>query len=298
MKHASLALACLLVAAGALAQDQAAPSSVDGQRLLDDVRTLAAPSFEGRATGTAGNRKAAAFIAQRFSDLGLLPFGAGYAQPFKIGAIDAVNYVGFIKGAATPERFLVVSAHYDHLGIKNGKLYPGADDNASGVAAMLAVAAYFKAHPPAHTVVFAAFDGEEIGLRGAHAFVSALPFKKSQLALEINFDMVSHNDRNEIYAAGTRYTRALIPVVTAAAARHTVNVKLGHDEGEGEENWTDASDHGPFHEAGVPFLYFGVEDHPDYHKPGDTFEHINQPFFTEVAKLLVDVAATADKAVQ
>jgi Zn-dependent M28 family amino/carboxypeptidase len=163
---------------------------------------------------------------------------------------------------------------------------------------MLAVAAYFKAHPPAHTVVFAAFDGEEGGLRGSRAFLATLPFAKDQLALELNFDMVSHNDRNEIYATGTRYTPSLASLVAAAAARHTVQVKLGHDEGKGEENWTNASDHGPFHDAGVPFLYFGVEDHPDYHKPGDTFEHINQPFFASVANLLVDVAVTADRTLQ
>jgi len=277
---------------------------VDSARLFDDVRTLAAPAFEGRLIGTEGNRKAGLFVQQRLAGLGLQPFGAGYAQPFKspatkrAPAVDGVNYVGFIKGTSAPERYLLVTAHYDHLGIVKDTLYAGADDNASGVAAMLAVATYFKAHPPAHTVVFAAFDGEEQGLRGARAFLAALPFAKEQLALELNFDMVSRNDRNEIYATGTRYTPALASLVAAAAARHTVQVKLGHDEGKGEENWTNASDHGPFHDAGVPFLYFGVEDHPDYHKPGDTFERINQPFFAAVANLLVDVAATADRSLQ
>lgn len=278
----------------------ATPSGVDSARLLDDVRTLAAPAFEGRRIGTEGNRKAGLFVQQRFTELGLQSFGAGYAQPFKSPAgkrspaVDGVNFIGFIKGTSSPERMLLVSAHYDHLGIVKDQLYPGADDNASGVAAMLAVAAHFKKHPPAHTVVIAAFDGEEGGLRGSRAFLAALPFRKEQLALVLNFDMVSHNDRNEIFVTGTPHTPALVPLVTAAAARHTVQVKLGHDEGKGEENWTHASDHGPFHDAGLPFLYFGVEDHPDYHQPGDTFAHINQPFFAEVAGLLVDVAKEAD----
>jgi Zn-dependent M28 family amino/carboxypeptidase len=298
----------LLTSTAALAQTEnviALPSStpfgVDSARLFDDVRTLASPAFEGRLIGTPGNRQAGLFVQQRFAALGLQPFGTSIAQPFKAPAgkrspaVDGVNFIGFIKGTAQPERYLLVSAHYDHLGIVKGKLYAGADDNASGVAAMLAVAAYFKAHPPAHTVVFAAFDGEEGGLRGAKAFLAGLPFPKEQLALVLNFDMVSHNDRNEIYTTGTHYTPSLIPLVAAAAARHTVQVKLGHDQGKGEENWTHASDHGPFHDAGLPFLYFGVEDHPDYHQPGDTFEHINQPFFAEVAGLLVDVAAEADR---
>lgn len=339
MKRSRLAiLAALLFAAGAFvvahdkdggavvslpaaavaadAASSAAAATVDGARLLADVRTLASVEFDGRRTGTAGAHKTRAFLQQRFTELGLTSFGAGYAQPFtfthtsikglftpgrpfRTDYKDAANYIGFIKGSVSPERFIVVSAHYDHLGTKNGKLYPGADDNASGVAAMLAVAAWFKTHPPAHTIVFAAFDGEELGLRGAKAFMAALPFSKSQLALNLNFDMLSHNDRNEIYAAGTSYTPRLAPLVAQAASRHTVNVKLGHDHGRllpgGEpEDWTDSSDHGPFHDAGVPFIYFGVEDHGDYHQPGDTFDHINQPFFLEVARLLVDVAATAD----
>lgn len=301
----------LLTSTAALAQTEnvialpsasvSTPFGVDSARLFDDVRTLASPAFEGRLIGTPGNRQAGLFVQQRFAALGLQPFGASIAQPFKSGpvkgkpAVDGVNFIGFIKGTAQPERYLLVSAHYDHLGIVKGKMYPGADDNASGVAAMLAVAAYFKAHPPAHTVVFAALDGEEGGLRGARAFLAGLPFPKEQLALVLNFDMVSHNDRNEIYAAGTHYTPSLRPLVAAAAARHTVQVKLGHDQGKGEDNWTTMSDHGPFHDAGLPFLYFGVEDHPDYHQPGDTFEHINQPFFAEVAGLLVDVAAEADR---
>jgi Zn-dependent M28 family amino/carboxypeptidase len=288
---------------------------VDGARLLGDVRTLAAPEFAGRRTGTEGSRKAQAFLQARFQALGLQRFGAAYAQPFafthtSIKALvtpgrayrtaypSAVNYIGLIRGSARPERFIVVSAHYDHLGTKGGKLYPGADDNASGVAAMLAIAAWFKAHPPRHTMVFAAFDGEELGLQGARAFLAALPFPKEQLALNLNLDMVSHNDDNEIFAAGTSYTPALKPLLEQAAARHTVKVRLGHDRSQlvagSVEDWTGSSDHGPFHEAGVPFLYFGVEDHADYHAPGDTFEHINQPFFIHVADLLVDVAATLD----
>jgi Zn-dependent M28 family amino/carboxypeptidase len=280
-----------------------APKSVvDGVRLLDDLRTLSAAEFAGRRTGTDGSRKAQAFLQERFAALGLKPFGASYAQPFSFTANktlypSAVNYIGYIAGSAQPERFIVVSAHYDHLGEKGGKLHPGADDNASGVAAMLAIAQWFKAHPPRHTIVFAAFDGEEQGLQGARAFVAALPFAKSQLAMNLNLDMVGRNASNEIYVAGTRYNPGLTPLVAQAASRSTVGVKLGHDLAQQKgttDDWTGSSDHGAFHQAGVPFLYFGVEDHADYHGPGDTFAHIEPTFFTRVANLLVDVAATLD----
>jgi Zn-dependent M28 family amino/carboxypeptidase len=291
--------------------------ALSGAQLLDDLRTLSSPAFEGRRTGTPGSRKAQAFLQRRFEELGLKPFGAAYATPFsftktsvkglltpgrqyKTEYPSAANYIGYIPGSAAPERFIVVSAHYDHLGMKDGVLYPGADDNASGVAAMLAIASWFKAHPPRHSIVFAAFDGEELGLRGARAFMAALPFPKEQLALNLNLDMVGHNDTNEIFVAGTSYTPALKPLVAQAAARNAVMVKLGHDRSPlvagSVEDWTGSSDHGPFHDAGVPFLYFGVEDHADYHAPGDTFEKINQPFFVRAAGLLVDVAATLDAA--
>ncbi|MET0858304.1 MAG: M28 family peptidase, partial [Telluria sp.] len=127
--------------------------------------------------------------------------------------------------------------------------------------------------------------------------LAALPFPKAQLALNLNLDMVSRNERNEIFVSGTRYNPSLIPLVAKAAARSTVGVKLGHDlpqQKGSTDDWTNSSDHGPFHQAGVPFLYFGVEDHADYHGPGDTFARIEPAFFTSVANLLVDVAATVD----
>lgn len=289
---------------------------VDSARLFDDVRLLSSTEYGGRKTGSDGNRKAQAFLAARFAALGLKPFAGSYAQPFSFthksikGLLTpgtpyetaypaAVNMVGYVAGSAQPDVYLVISAHYDHLGIKDGKLYPGADDNASGVAAMLAIAQWFKDHPPLHSVVFAAFDGEELGLQGAKAFVARLPFPRAQLALNLNLDMVSHNDQNEIFVAGTSYTPSLKPLVEAAAARSTVHVKLGHDRpplvAGSVEDWTGSSDHGPFHDAGVPFLYFGVEDHPDYHAPSDTFERINRPFFARVASLLADTADLLDK---
>jgi Zn-dependent M28 family amino/carboxypeptidase len=311
-----LVAAALFAAAGAcfaVTGSLAPAPKVDSARLLDDVRILASSEFGGRRTGSDGSRKAQAFLQARFEALALKPFGAAYAKPFSFThrSVEppatparpiataypaAVNYVGYIAGSARPERFIVVSAHYDHLGIREGKLYPGADDNASGVAAMLAIAAWFKDHPPRHSIVFAAFDGEELGLEGARAFLAALPFPKAQLALNLNLDMVSHNDINQISVAGTSYSPALTPLVAQAASRSTVGIRFGHDRPQlpAGEDWTGASDHGPFHEAGVPFLYFGVEDHADYHAPSDTFEHINQGFFINVAKLLVDVAATLD----
>lgn len=284
--------------------------SLDQAQLLGDVRTLASIDFGGRKTNTDGSRKAQAYLTARFAALGLRPFGDGYAHPFSFvntrakppETVPGVNLIGFIPGSAQPQRVIVVSAHYDHLGMKDGQMYPGADDNASGVATMLAMAAWFKAHPPLHTIVLAAFDAEEMGLRGAQAFLDALPFPKSQLVMDLNFDMVGHND-NEIFVTGTHYHPGYQPLIAQVAARSTIKVSLGHDDPGApgakdkgaNEDWTSSSDHGPFHKAGVPYLYAGVEDHADYHKPTDTFEHLNAPFFIKAATMLIDLGATLDQ---
>ena len=292
---------------------------VDTPRLMEDVRTLAAPALKGRRTGSDGSKLAQTYITQRFSELGLQPYGATYAMPFsfthksirglftsgktyKNEYPSATNLVGYIKGSMDPGRIMVVSAHYDHLGERNGTVYPGADDNASGVAAMLAVAAYFKQNPPLHTVAFAAFDAEELGLRGSAAFVKALPFPRGQLAFNLNLDMVSRNDSNEIWAGGVYYSPGLKGLVAAAAQHSTVKVRVGHDKpmllAGSVEDWTSSSDHGPFHDAGVPFLYFGVDDHADYHQPTDVVEKIDPVFYSKVTSLLIDVALMADHNLQ
>lgn len=287
--------------------------------LMADVRALASPVFKGRLTGTGGSKLAQAYISKRFSEVGLQPYGAGYTVPFgftrtSIGNLlrsgktykseypDATNVVGFIRGSKAPNRVMVVSAHYDHLGERGGAVYAGADDNASGVAAMLAVAAHFKQHPPLHTVVFVAFDAEELGSGGANAFLKALPFPREQLAFNLNLDMVSRNDSNEVWASGLYHNPSLRYLVAAAARHSTVKVRTGHDKpmlmAGRVEDWTYSSDHRSFHAAGVPFLYFGVADHADYHQPTDVAEKIDPAFYSKVTSLLIDVALMADHNLQ
>ncbi|MES2128678.1 MAG: M28 family peptidase [Pseudomonadota bacterium] len=289
---------------------------IDQAMLLDDLRALASAEFAGRKTGSEGSRKAQAYLLDRFEASGLTPYGKSYAQPFAFSHTSikgllkpggsfrtaypaAVNLVGFVRGTRTPDKVMVISAHYDHLGVRDGQTYFGADDNASGVAALLAIANWFRTHPPLHTIVFAAFDGEEMGSEGAKAFMAALPFPQAQLAMNLNLDMLAHNDKDEIFVAGTRFSPELVPLVEQAARRSMLKVKLGHDRSQltagSVEDWTHSSDHGPFHDAGVAFLYVGVEDHADYHAPTDTVEHSNKPFYGKVASLVVDMAMTLDR---
>lgn len=302
MRHGLVIVALVGAAATAMTSAQAA-KRVDAATLVADVDTLSAPAMEGRRTGTPGNQRARTFIVGRFRDLGLKPLGRDYEQPFTFearggGAMSGTNVVGTVRGTARPDDFLLLTAHYDHLGVSNGALHPGADDNASGVAALLQAAAHVAAHPLRHTVVFIAFDGEEQGLQGAKHFVARTPIELKRVRLMINLDMVSRNDASTIFASGTAYHPELKAIVTRAAQGRALTVKFGHDrpiaEAGAEANWTQQSDQGPFHTAGVRTLYYGVEDHADYHKATDTADRIPRAFFAEVAELVVQTLIEAD----
>lgn len=293
---------------------RSAATRVDRDELMRVVRTLSEPSFEGRRTGTSGNLRARQFIREAFQQIGLAPATPEFIQPFPFTPpqrnrsrdantsaaplLEGANVLAVQRGTGGTGRTLVVSAHYDHLGVVNGMTYPGADDNASGIAALLAVGRYVHAHPLRHDVILAAFDAEEEGLQGAKAFVKTPPVPLASIALDVNFDMVSRNDRNEIYAAGTFQNPSLRPIVEEVQRRSAVTIRFGHDRPvtRGNDDWTLQSDHGVFHQAGIPFLYFGVEDHPDYHKPTDTADRIDSTFFGNVAETLLDIVLTIDQA--
>jgi Zn-dependent M28 family amino/carboxypeptidase len=278
------------------------PVAIDTARLMQDLSALAHDSMEGRATGTPGNARARAFVERSFAELRLQPFGTSLLQPFTFtrtdggGTVEGVNVVGHVRGSARPDRFIVITAHYDHLGIRNGQIYNGADDNASGTAALFALADHFVRNQPRHSIIFVAVDAEEMGLRGARAFVANPPVPRDAIVLNINMDMVGRNDSDELYVAGTYHYPQLLPYVERLAAEVELRLIPGHDRPGGGpgHDWTMLSDHGAFHEAGLPFLYFGVEDHPDYHRPTDTVERIQPGFYARAVRTVLMAARLLD----
>ncbi len=285
---------------GADARGAVGGPRLDGARLIHDVGVLAHDSMEGRATATPGSARARRWLLTEFAAIGLEPPAGGHEQPFAIaageGAPTGVNLVGVIPGRRRPERVLVVGAHYDHLGIRRDAIHNGADDDASGVAAVLELARWFRAHPPASTVVVALFDAEEAGSVGSEAFVRGPPVPLDRVAAMVNLDMVGRNAADELWIAGPAHWPRLAPVAEAAARRSALTVRLGHDRPgvAGVDDWTDASDHGPFHEAGIPFLYFGEEDHADYHRPTDDVERIQPAFLLGAAETVLDALLVLD----
>jgi hypothetical protein len=287
----------LLLSSGRILCAQHVPA-LDSARLISSISSLAADSMEGRRIGTPGSARARAFLLREFTRIGLTPVRDSFAAPFvakaRAAELNGVNLVGMIRGTTHADRYLVVSAHYDHLGVRNGVTYNGADDNASGTAAVLVMAQWFKAHPPQNSIIFALFDGEESGLLGAKAFLESPPVPIERIIANVNLDMVSRNVKGELYASGASPYPVMKPLLDSIAAVAPVKLILGHDTGSGQDNWIQQSDQGPFHARKIPFVYFGVEDHPDYHKPGDKVEHIEPGFYYRCVQTIAEFVRRLD----
>lgn len=303
---AALLIGCTPVTPGPTPVAQMA-TPVPSSTLLDDVRILSGDDMAGRDTGSAGGEKARDYIVSRLEAMGVQPASFGRLQPFEaqgrtregVKRFNGVNIVGLIPGTRIADRYIVVTAHYDHVGVNDGQIYHGADDNASGVATMLELARRLKAQPPEHSVLIVALDGEERGLLGAREFVKAPPVPLSAVSLNLNFDMTARAETDgHLWVTGAYQNPALRPLLQPVPAQGRVSFAFGKDtpQDTGENNWVDASDHAAFHAAGVPFLYMGVDYHPDYHRPSDTYDRIDPAIFTSATELAIAGFHALDKA--
>ncbi len=278
----------------------AAPApSVMHARLLDDVRILAAEDMQGRDTGAPGGEMARNYIVGRLDGLGVVAPPMGRLQPWEMQGrtragpktYNGVNVIGLIPGTRVSNRYIVVTAHYDHVGTNaEGQVFNGADDNASGVATMLALAAELKRQAPQHSVLIVALDGEEHGLLGAKHFVEAPPVPLTSIAMNLNFDMTARAETDgKLWVTGTYQHPNFRPILEALPANGAVALAFGKDtpQDTGEDNWVEASDHGAFYRAQVPFLYLGVNYHADYHRPSDDFERITPSVFISATELSI-----------
>lgn len=269
----------------------------DAGNLIEDVRVLSADDMEGRRTEQPGIAKARNYIKNRFAEVGLKVTeqefevrGRGLQTPAK-----GINYIATIHGKTKASKYIVITAHYDHLGVRNGEIFNGADDNASGTSALFAIASYFKKHQPEHSLIFVALDAEEKGLVGAQHFVANPPVAKQSIVLNVNMDMISRNDKGELYASGSRAYPHLKPALEKVKKTAGVKLMLGHDDpATGHDDWTNQSDQAAFHAAKIPFIYFGVEDHKDYHKSTDDFSGIQPEFYVKAVETILEAVKAFD----
>jgi len=297
MKNRLIPLTILLFLVN-LSCAQDVKTQFDEDRLLERLEILSSDKFEGRRTGEKGNDSARAYIIKEFKLLNVDGYNGNYEYPFTFQqrnkSYNATNILAEIKGTETPEKYIVISAHHDHLGIRDNKIYNGADDDASGVSALISFAEYLVKNPPKHSVIFAAFDAEEIGLRGAKHFVASMD--TSKVILNINMDMIGRSAKDELYVVGTRYNDSLKTIIESFKNPTSTKLLQGHDGTDGKQDWTMSSDHGPFHLAKTPFLYFGNEDHSAYHKPNDDYKDITPEFYINAVKIILSVFTDIDAA--
>ena len=283
--------------AAAPAPAPAVASTMHAQ-LLEDVRILAADDMQGRDTGAPGGEMARNYIVGRLEALGVVAPPMGRLQPWEMQGrtragpktYNGVNVIGLIPGTRVTDRYIVVTAHYDHVGVSDGQVYNGADNNASGVATMLALAADLKRQAPEHSVLIVALDGEEHGLLGARHFVEAPPMPLESIAMNLNFDMTARAETDgKLWVTGTYQNPTLRPLLEGIPANGAVALAFGKDtpQDTGNDNWVESSDHAAFHRAQVPFLYLGVNYHPDYHRPSDDFERITPSVFISATELSI-----------
>lgn len=275
--------------------------------LIDDLAILSSAQMSGRKTGTIGSFKAKSFIQARFKKIGLEHFSehSEYIQtfPFPRSSSDkrGFNIIGWLKGTKFVNRFIVITAHYDHLGKKGKHVFYGADDNASGVAALLAVARKVSEFGLAHSVIFIATDAEEQGLQGAKAFIKNLPVNKDAILLNINLDMLGEGGRkNRLYATYSRGDEQLALLVKNIADVAGLCLIDGHRKSQRfsglsrKVNWRKASDHAVFAKVDMPYLFVGGGVHKRYHTPKDNFESIDKKFYVSAAETAWLILQAAD----
>jgi hypothetical protein len=287
----------------------ALPAAAQGPVIRDiqaDVRYLADDRLGGRKLGTPGADSAADYIAKRFQRLGLQPGPQGWFQSFTVDpSAPAAAHAGLTPGTVgrnvvavlagrdrqLRDEVIVIGAHYDHLGgggfgslapDSTGRIHNGADDNASGTAAILAMARLLKESRPARTIVFIAFSGEEEGLLGSAYYVRNPLFPLDRTVAMLNFDMVGRlrNERLIVYGAGTalEWPRLLDSLNTT----HRFDLRASGD-GYGP------SDHASFYSRKMPVLHFFTDLHEDYHRPSDDVATIFPEGIARVARFATDV---------
>jgi C-terminal processing protease CtpA/Prc len=281
---------------------EAALATITAEDLRQHAGLLADDTLEGRAAGTRGGRAAGRYIQTQLERAGMKPAGDGgaYIQRFNPGY---QNLLAMLPGsdAVLRQEYIVVGAHYDHVGYGNrtnsngpfGYIHNGADDNASGVATVLELvdALARSRWQPRRSILFAFWDGEEINLLGSRHWVRRPTVPLQSVKLAINIDMVGRMTNGRLEVAGTRTAASLRQLFSSSRLPTRTWLDFSWEY---EEN----SDHWPFYESSIPSLLIHTGLHNDYHRPSDDVEKLNIAGMRDATAYLLDVivrAADADK---
>lgn len=290
--------------------------NVSVENLKKHAYILASPEFEGRGTGESGEKKAAKYIVKELKKMKLKPKGSKkFEQPFDFelkimdpanphgpmitkGVIKGKNVVAWVDNAA--ENTVIIGAHYDHLGLgelggsretnPKGKIHYGADDNASGVAALLELARYFQTNGriEEHNYLFIFFSGEEEGLFGSKFFANNPTLALDHVNYMINLDMVGRLDS---------VSRKLVVHGVGSSPEFGKSLEMSNKNGLSlvfDSSGVGPSDFTSFYRQNIPVLGFFTGQHADYHKETDTPEKLNYQGQKEVLDLVIHLVNHLD----
>ena len=258
------------------------------------VRFLASDEMKGRDNGTPEGLKAAEYVAERFREAGLRPGGkGGWFHDFKSREVSGRNVIGLLEGDRK-EEYVVVAAHHDARGVLNGKVQNGADDNATGVAAVIELARAFAKSKPARSLLFISFDAEEDGLAGSREFVKAELYPASSFAAMFVFDLVGGSlfpwDKDRLYALGAEHSPELWDRVGKGVAKDLEVVRSGIYLIEPLPEMA-RSDYHAFRAKGVPFVFFSTGTPWYYHTEHDDPEVVDFGKLTRATRFARGVIA-------
>ncbi|WP_281310378.1 M28 family peptidase [Flavobacterium flavigenum] len=275
---------------------------------------IASDEMEGRETGSKGQKKAGLYMIEQYKKNGI-PFPKGatdYYQHIPASYLnarhnenlpDSENIWAYIEGSEKPDEILVISAHYDHVGIQNGEVYNGADDDGSGTVALLEMAKVFakakkEGHGPKRSILFLHVTGEEHGLHGSRYYSENPLFPLANTVADINIDMIGRRDvehaktNNYVYVIGA--DRLSSDLHNAVVAQNEKYIKMDLDfkfnDPKDPNRFYERSDHYNFAKHGIPAVFFFNGVHEDYHGKDDIAEKIEYDALTKRTKLAFVVA--------
>jgi hypothetical protein len=284
--------------------------SISSKELKELLYVYASDYFEGRETGKRGQHKAVDFIRQFYIKHKIAPANGTeyYFQPMilNIKGVDVKteNVVAIIEGSEYPDEYIILSSHLDHIGIENGIINNGADDDGSGTVAMLEIAEAFQKAVaeglgPKRSVVFLHVTGEEKGLLGSEYYSKNPLYPLAKTMTNLNIDMIGRldpkridKDPNYIYLIGSdRISRELHEISEAINEKFT-QIKLDYtfnDEND-PNRFYERSDHYNFAKNNIPVIFYFNGTHEDYHQPSDTPDKINYEMLEKRSHLIFHTA--------
>jgi Zn-dependent M28 family amino/carboxypeptidase len=285
-----------------ISADKVDPTKYMNTITADELKThlyiVASDEMEGRQTGSAGQKKAGVYLIDQYKK-NAIPFPNGATDFYqKIPSTylnakrnenlaDSENIWAYIEGSEKPDEILVISAHYDHVGISKGQIYNGADDDGSGTVALLEIAQAFQiakkaGYGPKRSILFLHVTGEEHGLHGSRFYSENPLFPLANTIANINIDMIGRRDvahadsNNYVYVIGAnRLSTTLDTICTMANSTYTnLNLDYKYNDPKDPNHFYERSDHYNFAKNGIPSVFFFNGVHADYHKPTDTADKI------------------------